>query len=113
MSTQQDRSTTLNHSHAVGALFSGRIDSAMLLVHLLEQGFFVQPIYLRTGLPAEREELLAAVRFLRAVRCQSLGKLVSLALPMDDLLDTPGMNEPPLSGAALFADAGELAGKPE
>lgn len=97
-------------SQTVGALFSGGIDSAMLLVHLLEQGCYVQPIYLRTGLPAEREELLAAVRYLRAIRCKSLGKLVSLALPLDDLLDSPEISEPPLSGSVLFADAGELAG---
>ena len=74
-----------NHYTPVGLLFSGGLESCLLLGHLLEQGHWVQPLYLRTQLAAEREELLAVVRLLRAMRAKTLDKLVTLDVPVSDL----------------------------
>jgi len=69
----------------VGLLFSGGISSTILLAQLLDQHKWIQPIYVRTQRRGERHELLSVIRLLRAMRCDNLGKLVTLDLPLDDL----------------------------
>lgn len=72
---------------AVGLLFSGGLDSSILLGHLLEQGHPVQPLYVRCGLAWQTEELRAAERFLRAIASPKAADLVLLDLPVADLYD--------------------------
>lgn len=70
---------------SLGLLFSGGLDSSILLGELLHQGRYVQPIYVRSGLFWEAEELRAADAFLGAAACTRLKELVVLQLPTDDL----------------------------
>jgi 7-cyano-7-deazaguanine synthase len=89
----------------IGLLFSGGLDSAILLGHLLQTGARVQPFYIRSNLYWQDHELPAAWRFLQAMRsdsgppCGDVNDLVVLELPLDDLYhdhwsitgrDTPG-----------------------
>ena len=61
--------------------------SAILLGHLLDQGHRVQPFYVRSQLRWESVELLAAQRFLSAMKSPRLADLVILELPLTDLYD--------------------------
>lgn len=70
---------------AVGVLLSGGLDSAILVGHLLAEGLRVQPFYIRLGLQWEAVERQAAQRFLAAIACDALERLVTLDLPLDDL----------------------------
>ncbi len=72
---------------SVGVLFSGGLDSAILTGHLLEQGHRVQPIYVRSHLCWENDELGAARRFLHALVSADLAPLVVLQQPVGDLYD--------------------------
>ena len=69
----------------IGLLLSGGLDSCILLGHLLEQGHRVQPLYVRSQLAWQCEELRAAQRFLAAVASPRLASLVLLDLPLADL----------------------------
>jgi 7-cyano-7-deazaguanine synthase len=69
----------------VGVLFSGGLDSGILVGRLLGQGHRVQPFYIRSGLHWETAEAAAARRFLAAISHPALEPLVTLALPLDDL----------------------------
>jgi 7-cyano-7-deazaguanine synthase len=69
----------------VALLTSGGLDSCVLLGHLLKLGRTVQPIYIRTGVTWEVEELTAVRAYLAALRSPRLRELVSLELPLDDL----------------------------
>lgn len=71
----------------VGLLFSGGMDSAILLHVLLAEGRCVQPLYVAAGLYWEREEQRAVRRFLDAVACPNVGRLVTLALPVSDVYE--------------------------
>jgi 7-cyano-7-deazaguanine synthase len=71
----------------IGLLFSGGLDSSILLVHLLGQGHRVRPIYIHSGLVWQYEEFRAATRFLAAVAAPRLDKLVTLELPLADIYD--------------------------
>jgi 7-cyano-7-deazaguanine synthase len=77
--------TSLANGHTVGLLLSGGLDSSILLGHLLAQGSCVQPLYIRSNLRWEREELMHVERFLEALACPELHRLVTLDLPLDDL----------------------------
>lgn len=68
-----------------GVLVSGGLDSSILLAHLLDQGYRVQPFYVRCGLVWERDEWRALNRFLAAVARPGLEELVTLELPLADL----------------------------
>jgi len=70
---------------AIGLLYSGGLDSSILLLHLLEQGYTVHPIYIRSGLVWQEEELRAAAGFLRSAAAPGLKPLVTLELPLVDL----------------------------
>lgn len=74
------------HSNAtIGLLLSGGLDSAILLGHLLDEGHRVQPFYVRSHLRWELVELLAAQRFLSAMKSPRLADLVILEMPLGDL----------------------------
>ncbi len=72
-------------SASVALLFSGGLDSAVLLHHLLSQGEVVQPLYIRCGLIWETDELQAARRFLKHCSPKRVAPLVVLHQPVDDL----------------------------
>ncbi|MBN2476496.1 MAG: 7-cyano-7-deazaguanine synthase [Pirellulales bacterium] len=69
----------------IALLLSGGLDSCILLGHLLEQGRWVQPFYVRSDLVWQREELAAVGGFLQAVDSTRLRDLVILDLPLRDL----------------------------
>lgn len=70
---------------SVGLLFSGGLDSAILLSHLLTQGHAVRPIYIGSGVVWEAAERSAARSYLAASASSRLGRLVELEMPVDDL----------------------------
>src|SRR6187401_469194 len=76
---------SLPDNPAMGVLTSGGLDSSILVGKLLRDGEHVQPFYIRTGLVWQRGELAAVRRFLKALRCERLNKLVVLDLPLSDL----------------------------
>jgi 7-cyano-7-deazaguanine synthase len=69
----------------VAVLFSGGLDSSILLAHLLAEGNSVQPLYVSCGLAWQREEQRWARRFLEAMATPQLRPLVLLSLPLADL----------------------------
>ena len=71
----------------VAVLFSGGLDSAILLAHLLAQEHHVVPLYVHSELHWQHEELRRAREFLRAVDARTLANLVVLRLPLSDLYD--------------------------
>ncbi len=68
-----------------GLLFSGGIDSAVLLGHLLAHDWQVVPFYVRTGCVWQAAELAAVERFLAALAQPRLHALVVFDLPIADL----------------------------
>jgi 7-cyano-7-deazaguanine synthase len=70
---------------SIGTLLSGGLDSAILLGLLIERGYRVQPLYVRSGLVWEPEELHAVRRFLEAISGPRLAPMVTLELPVADL----------------------------
>jgi 7-cyano-7-deazaguanine synthase len=73
------------HQPTTGLLFSGGLDSAVLLDYLLARGWRVAPFYVRSGCAWECCELTTARQFLAAVRHPQLMDLVLFDLPLDDL----------------------------
>jgi 7-cyano-7-deazaguanine synthase len=69
----------------IALLYSGGLDSAVLLAHLLGQGHAVQPLYIRCSLVWEDGELAAARRFLAAVKTPTVENLIVLNQPVGDL----------------------------
>jgi len=69
----------------VAVLFSGGIDSFLLVHQLLKRGNRVVPIYFRSGLLWQKDELLAAVRCLRAIARPQLERLVTIDVPARSL----------------------------
>jgi 7-cyano-7-deazaguanine synthase len=80
---------------SIGLLLSGGLDSAILLHQLLDQGWRVQPFYVRSGCVWQPFELRAVTELLAALAtpklapsglaAPKLGKLVELDMPVDDL----------------------------
>ena len=68
-----------------GLLFSGGLDSTILLYQLLCKGQEVQPIYVRAGLGWESVEFAAAERVVKNLHSSQLGSLVTLQMPVRDL----------------------------
>jgi 7-cyano-7-deazaguanine synthase len=68
-------------------LFSGGLDSAILLAHLLAQNHRVRPLYVDSQLVWQRDELSCAKQFLQAVATSDLEPIVVLKLPLGDLYD--------------------------
>lgn len=69
----------------VAVLFSGGLDSSILLAHLLAEGRRVQPLYVSCGLAWQREEQRWARRYLDALAHAQLESLVVLSMPLADL----------------------------
>jgi len=67
------------------ALVSGGLDSAVLLRDLLRRGLSVQPLYVRSGLRWEKDEIAMLRKFLRALRSKRLRSLAVIDVPMADL----------------------------
>ena len=71
-------------SPRIGVLFSGGLDSAALIGHLLELKHEVWPVYVRSGLRWEPAELAAARKFLKAVSGRKLKPLKVATLYLED-----------------------------
>jgi 7-cyano-7-deazaguanine synthase len=69
----------------IAVLYSGGLDSAILLTHLADQGHLVQPLYIESRLYWQPAELKAARKFCRAAAQSNLRPLVTLELRFDDL----------------------------
>lgn len=67
---------------AVCMLVSGGYDSSMLLADLIERGFEVHPLYVRSGFYWEKAELHWLRRFLRSVKKPLLRPLTVAEAPM-------------------------------
>jgi 7-cyano-7-deazaguanine synthase len=78
---------SLNPDSAVAVLFSGGLDSSILLAGLLAGRQRVVPLYIDCELHWQAAELQAARRFLRAVETPALGELVVLKIPLADLYE--------------------------
>ena len=70
---------------ALAVLISGGLDSAVLLGEALRDHTAVHPLYIRSGLYWETEELDYLQHFLTAVSCPALRPLQVLDLPVADL----------------------------
>lgn len=68
-----------------GLLFSGGLDSTILLGRLLDEGECVQPFYVRSQLVWEREEIEAVEWLLARWASPRLAQLVVLEMPLADL----------------------------
>jgi 7-cyano-7-deazaguanine synthase len=69
----------------VAVLYSGGIDSAVLLAELVKRGQRVAPIYVRSDCIWQTSELRAARQFIAALAQPNLCDLVELAMPLGDL----------------------------
>jgi 7-cyano-7-deazaguanine synthase len=69
----------------VAVLFSGGLDSAILLAHLLADRRRVRPLYVESGLVWQTTELRFARRYLQAIDAPGLEPLVVLDLPLADV----------------------------
>ncbi|HLA86028.1 MAG TPA: 7-cyano-7-deazaguanine synthase [Thermoguttaceae bacterium] len=69
----------------VAVLFSGGLDSGILVGDLLRRDLDVTPIFIRSGLTWQREELRAARRFVEALASPRVAPPVVLDLPLADL----------------------------
>jgi 7-cyano-7-deazaguanine synthase len=74
-----------SHGETTGVLFSGGLDSAILVGSLARRQRSVVPIFIRSGLAWQEEELKAARRFVRALASRQLAAPVVLDLPLADL----------------------------
>lgn len=66
-------------------LFSGGLDSAVLLAKAGTEGGIVQPLYVSTGLAWERAELAVVARLLRADAFRGVAPLVHLQFDVSDV----------------------------
>lgn len=65
-------------------LYSGGLDSAILLHHLAQKGL-VWPIYVDSGLAWQEAERAAAIEFARSLASDTVKPLVTLRMPVGDL----------------------------
>src|SRR5688572_13348835 len=68
----------------IALLFSGGLDSAILLGELLKDGCRVQPLFIRSGLMWEDCELSAASAFIGALKSPAVAGLRILEVPVRD-----------------------------
>jgi 7-cyano-7-deazaguanine synthase len=69
----------------IGLLFSGGIDSAILLLDLVEHGHVVQPLYIDSQLHWQQAEFKAARKFLSTLASSAVRECVVLQLPLADV----------------------------
>jgi 7-cyano-7-deazaguanine synthase len=74
-----------NRPASIAVLFSGGVDSAILLTELLQDGRAVTPIYIRTGSVWQECELHAVREFLSAIAERPPAPLVTLEMPLRDI----------------------------
>jgi 7-cyano-7-deazaguanine synthase len=74
-----------NRPNAIGVLFSGGLDSGILVGRLATESRDVVPFFIRSGLVWQEEELKTARRFLEALGSPGPDDLVVLDLPVADL----------------------------
>ncbi len=77
--------TSTTETQTTGILFSGGLDSAILLYQLLSHGWRVHPFYVRTGCAWQVEELMAVRTILKVLEQPKLEPLIGLEMPVDDL----------------------------
>jgi 7-cyano-7-deazaguanine synthase len=73
------------NSASIGLLLSGGLDSAILLHQMLDEGWRVQPFYVRSGCVWQTHELRAVTELLADMARPKLARLVELDMPVDDL----------------------------
>jgi 7-cyano-7-deazaguanine synthase len=96
----------------IGLLFSGGLDSAILLRKLVNDGGRVQPFYVRSQLVWEPAELGAVRRYLNRFAGLPVEKLVILDLPLADLYeDHWSLNGRQPPGASTADEAVYLPGR--
>jgi 7-cyano-7-deazaguanine synthase len=69
----------------VAVLTSGGLDSSVMLARIAQRRREVFPVYIRTGLVWEKDELAVLRRFIKAVGMKSIRPLTVLNMPMDDI----------------------------
>lgn len=69
----------------VGLMMSGGVDSAVLLAHLLDQGYRVQPFHVSMGCAWDAVERRAVDHLIWAVAKEAVLPVVELAMPVADL----------------------------
>ncbi|HEV3113822.1 MAG TPA: 7-cyano-7-deazaguanine synthase [Candidatus Binataceae bacterium] len=69
----------------VAVLASGGLDSSVMLARIAQKRCEVFPVYIRTGLVWEKDELAMLRRFIKAVAIKSIQPLTVLNVPMDDV----------------------------
>lgn len=80
--------SSISLNSTVAVLFSGGLDSSILLAELLAGSHQVLPLYVDCELFWQDDELRWARRFLQAVDAPRLEELVVLRLPLADLYDS-------------------------
>ncbi len=69
----------------VAVLASGGLDSSVMLARIGQRRAEVFPVYIRTGLVWEQDELAVLRRFIKAINLRSIAPLSVLKVPMDDV----------------------------
>ncbi len=69
----------------VAVLASGGLDSSVMLATIARKCPEVFPVYIRTGLIWEKDEIAVLRRFIRAIGIRSIKPLSILKVPMDDV----------------------------
>jgi 7-cyano-7-deazaguanine synthase len=69
----------------VAVLASGGLDSSVMLARYAQKRREVFPLYIRTGLVWENNELAVLRRFIKALNLKSIKELTVLKVPMDDV----------------------------
>ncbi|MGH8012162.1 MAG: 7-cyano-7-deazaguanine synthase, partial [Candidatus Binataceae bacterium] len=102
----------------IAVLASGGMDSSVMLANIARQGRQVFPVYVRTGMSWETDELVTLRRFLRALKMRNIAALTVLRLPMGDVngdhwsmtgKGVPGYNAGPASNYILGRNLSLLA----
>lgn len=98
-------------SATLGLMLSGGLDSAILLVQLVREGYCVQPFYVSAGCQWEAAERAAIDRLLLELDDAKIGALVEFAMPVNDLfarhwsLTGVGVPDETTSDEAVFLPA--------
>jgi 7-cyano-7-deazaguanine synthase len=69
----------------VAVLASGGLDSSVMLARIAEKRRAVFPVYIRTGLVWENDELAVLRRFIKAIGLKSIQPVTVLNVPMGDV----------------------------
>ena len=69
----------------VAVLASGGLDSSVMLARFAQKRREVFPVYIRTGLFWEKNEIAVLRRFIKAIDLKSIRALTVLRVPMDDV----------------------------